>query len=467
MTVSTKLRLSMILLASAILALAGVLAYTVTSVHDRIVEKLGCDLAVRQVYQLSVFGLEFQTDRDDRPALQWRETHRDLRRTLDDIALGVDTLEEKRILAQLVDNHQVLGSLFEKLVSGQASSPEADRLIAQSLQLRQNVMIDLVSHLSAIGSEAILAGGRSAVAALAAAIVGVVLVGGIILLASRRIITALSALRRGTDAVGARDFHYRVQVGGGDEFSALAASMNCSAGELEKSYADLARSNAELQRFAEISAHHLQEPAARIARYSDRLKAQLAGRLDDAEARLSLDFIGEQARHQQRLLRDVQRYLVADQPRGPVGTADARAVAERVLGKLAGPIAGAGASVTLGDLPAAEIDLPRLADLFEIAVENALTHGHGSHPPHIVLAGERIGDRARYSVSDNGPGIDKIYRDQVFRVFERLTSDGLGTGIGLAILRRTTESIGGHAWIEDAPGGGCRLLFDLPGGASP
>jgi signal transduction histidine kinase len=70
----------------------------------------------------------------------------------------------------------------------------------------------------------------------------------------------------------------------------------------------------------------------------------------------------------------------------------------------------------------------------------------------------------RYSVSDNGPGVEAEYRERVFRVFERLTANGEGTGIGLAILRRVAESTGGHAWIEETPGGGCRVLFDLPAG---
>jgi signal transduction histidine kinase len=66
-------------------------------------------------------------------------------------------------------------------------------------------------------------------------------------------------------------------------------------------------------------------------------------------------------------------------------------------------------------------------------------------------------------VSDNGPGVEAEYRERVFRVFERLSSQGSGTGIGLAILRRVAESCDGRAWMEEAPGGGCRVMFELPG----
>jgi light-regulated signal transduction histidine kinase (bacteriophytochrome) len=85
---------------------------------------------------------------------------------------------------------------------------------------------------------------------------------------------------------------------------------------------------------------------------------------------------------------------------------------------------------------------------------------------HIEIEGERQESKVRYSISDNGPGVEAQYRERVFRVFERLTSDDTvdSTGIGLAILRRVAESCNGRAWIEEAPGGGCRLLVELPVG---
>jgi len=234
--------------------------------------------------------------------------------------------------------------------------------------------------------------------------------------------------------------------------------------ELHRQNLVIASARTELQRFAEILAHHLQEPARRVASYAERLTGQLVGRIDDAEVRLSLEYIGQQARRQQNLLRDVELYLAADQPRGEVGVIDARKVVTEVLEELAARISETGAEITLGDLPAARIDEPRLVDLFSVALDNALDHGHSERSLRIAIAGERHGDRVRYSVSDNGQGMEQEYRERVFRVFERLSTKGEGTGIGLAILRRVAESTGGRAWIEEAPGGGCRLLFELPAG---
>lgn len=221
----------------------------------------------------------------------------------------------------------------------------------------------------------------------------------------------------------------------------------------------------DLQRFAEVTAHHLQEPARRLVSYADRLNTQLAGHTLDADTQLSLDFIGQQARHMKKLLGDTERYLSADQPRGKIENIDVNAAVNRVLDRLRTRITQSGATVSMGQLPPVNIDAPRLADLFEVALDNALQFAGTTAPAaplQITVEGARHGMRVRYQINDNGPGIEAQYRERVFRVFERLSASGEGTGIGLAIVRRIAESCGGRAWIEEAPGGGCRLVFELP-----
>jgi signal transduction histidine kinase len=126
----------------------------------------------------------------------------------------------------------------------------------------------------------------------------------------------------------------------------------------------------------------------------------------------------------------------------------------------------AGARIEIGPLPPVWLDPPRLADLFHLLLDNSLRHGQTGQPLVLRINGDIVNDTARIRVADNGNGIAPEYRERVFRVFERLTSTGDGTGVGLAIVRRIAESTGGRAWIEETPGGGCTVNFELPSGSS-
>lgn len=273
----------------------------------------------------------------------------------------------------------------------------------------------------------------------------------------------LSALERIAAAITAGDFSQRAIVEGSDEISLLAAALNRATDTVQKR-------NADLKRFSEISAHHLREPARRLLSYAEHLEKQLAHRLDDAEATLALNVITREARHQQNLVRDIERYQAADQPHDETKFCDTNHVVRELLTDLADKIREANAEITVGDLPGVFMDVPRLIDIFSVPLENALQHGRViGKPLHIAITGERKGNAIRYCISDNGPGIETEYRERVFRVFERLSSTGENTGIGLAILRRIAENTGtgGGAWIEEAPDSGCRVVIELPATNTP
>ena len=242
--------------------------------------------------------------------------------------------------------------------------------------------------------------------------------------------------------------------------------------ERESLLVQLDRAHGDLQRFAEVSAHHLQEPARRLVSFAQRLHARLAGKLDDRDIAYSLTVIEDQAGRMRGLLRDIQLYLAADQPLGAARATDVAGVLRTALERMADRIGEAGVEVAQGELPPIVTDPPRLQEVFAIVIGNAVQHHQGERPLKIHVSGEQTEDRVRYRVADNGPGIPEEYRDRVFRVFERLHTtpgDG-GTGIGLAIVRRIVESTGGVVTIEDTPGGGTTVVLDLPcepGGNGP
>ena len=227
----------------------------------------------------------------------------------------------------------------------------------------------------------------------------------------------------------------------------------------------VAQRTQDWQRFAEITAHHLQEPARRMATYAERLQSQLADQAPQPEAAMSLEFIGQQARRLRLLLIDVERYLAADQPRGPMALTDPQSVLQPLLVQWQQRIDALGARVVLGELPAVWIDAPRLKDLFEAALDNALQFGQpldAGDARQIHISGQRVGRRVVMRVRDNGPGIEPRYHERVFRVFERLSSASPGSGVGLAIIAHIAQSCGGRAWLESASPGGCQLCIELP-----
>ena len=279
----------------------------------------------------------------------------------------------------------------------------------------------------------------------------------------------LKRLKSGAEAIADGKLDTRLGVEGSPELRTVIDSFNRMAAVTQGAQERLRQSHADLRRFSEITAHHMQEPARRMASFADLLGRQLAGKLDDPQVQRSLDFIGQQARYQQNLLRDVQLYLAADQPLGPVQRVDTAAVVARVVDKLAGLAAASGAQITVNALPPVWFDARRMGEVFELLMDNALRHGAapvmpGADPAralHIRVDGARVGNVVRYCVSDNGPGIEAQYREQVFRAFERLQPGGTDSGIGLALVRRIVESGGGRAWIDEVPGGGCSVWFEL------
>lgn len=219
----------------------------------------------------------------------------------------------------------------------------------------------------------------------------------------------------------------------------------------------LGRSNAELSRFAEVTAHHLQEPVRRLGSFSTRLQRSLGEMVESLpDARVSLDFITENATHLRAMLQDVQTYLAADQARGDMVPVNAAVAVEEVRTRLADAIAEAEADIIVMPLPDVLIDMPRLRDVISVLLENALKFRRPDVPLKIVIEGRAAGDEAVLRVVDNGIGIDPRFRERVLEVFERLhrAADYRGTGIGLSIARRIAESMDGEVRIDDGIDGG-------------
>lgn len=235
--------------------------------------------------------------------------------------------------------------------------------------------------------------------------------------------------------------------------------------ELESKAAELARSNAELDQFASIVAHDLQEPLRMVSGYCALLERRYRGRLDEDADRL-IACAREGVERMQRMIDGLLEYSrVNTRGRAPAPV-DARAVFEQACADLRDLIATNQARVSCGNLPAVAADETQLLRLFENLISNAIKF-RSEAPPQVHVTAQEYGRQWVFAVHDNGIGIEARDRERIFGIFQRLHSRSAypGEGLGLAIARRIVERHGGRIWVESEPGRGSVFYFTLPAAA--
>jgi PAS domain S-box-containing protein len=259
---------------------------------------------------------------------------------------------------------------------------------------------------------------------------------------------------------------------------------------LRRTVADLARSNAELEQFAYVASHDLQEPLRMVSSYMQLLAKSYQGQLD-AEADEFIGYAVDGAQRMQGLISDLLAYARVGTRGQPAVPTDCEAVLTQVLDDLECALAESQAQVTHDPLPTVLADAGQLAQLFQNLIGNAIKF-HGAEPPRVHVSAQlQIADRrlltARpavsgihetnlksqignpqsewlFAVRDNGIGIEPEYWERIFVIFQRLhlRTEYPGTGIGLAICKKIVERHGGRIWVESDPGQGSTFYFTLP-----
>lgn len=231
---------------------------------------------------------------------------------------------------------------------------------------------------------------------------------------------------------------------------------------LEKTLADLRRSNAELEQFAYIASHDLQEPLRMVSSYVQLLERRYRGRLDD-DADAFIGFAAEGAERMRSLINDLLLYSRVGRQGKPFSATECEDVLAMALDNLQVAVRESGAAITHDELPTVRADPSQLVQLFQNLVGNAIKF-HGSQTPRVHISARHDGDEWVFSVRDSGMGIAPEYHERIFRVFQRLHSraEYPGTGIGLSLCRRIVERHGGRIWVESEPGAGATFLFTMP-----
>jgi signal transduction histidine kinase len=330
------------------------------------------------------------------------------------------------------------------------------------------------------------AAARSDLKSAAGLVLAWVVISGVLILAAvlaatlglrRIIVEPLRSLARAVRDVAAGGFDRRLSAAGPREIAELGedvdamrrrivtelAALQAARDELAVRAQELERSNAELEQFAYVASHDLQEPLRKVASFCQMLERRYGDQLDE-RAHEYIAFAVDGAKRMQDLINDLLAFSRVGRMPAARASVDLGAIVETVRRDLATSIEETRTRIDADALPTVDGDPTLLAVVFRNLIANAIKF-HGDEPPHVVVSAARDGEMWELAVADNGIGIESEYADRIFVIFQRLHTRTAyeGTGIGLAITRKIVEHHGGRIWLdESSPGPGTTFRFTLP-----
>jgi hypothetical protein len=232
--------------------------------------------------------------------------------------------------------------------------------------------------------------------------------------------------------------------------------------QLREAATELERSNKDLEQFAYVASHDLQEPLRMVTGFLGLLAQKYAPVLDD-KAKEYIGFAVDGGRNMQQLIDDLLAYSRVGARGAAAGGVRAKEALGRALAALGGSIRESGAKVEAGELPVVRADATQLAQLFQNLIGNAIKF-RSDRPLEIRVGAEAQGGEWVFRVRDNGIGIDPRFHDRIFVIFQRLHTREKypGTGMGLAICKKIVERHGGRIWVESKVGEGSTFCFTVP-----
>lgn len=262
-----------------------------------------------------------------------------------------------------------------------------------------------------------------------------------------------------------------------DDFDAEKVKVEAANAELRRENAEraaaedalrekteaLARSNADLEQFAYVASHDLQEPLRMVSSYMQLFEKRYKGAVD-AQADKYIGYAVDGAKRMQALIAGLLEYSRIGRQEEPPAALDAGAALEQALTNLRSALEESGAVVTHDPLPRVVGNPAQITRVFQNLVGNGMKFRRPEAPPRIHVAAEVRARDALFTVRDNGIGIDPQYSDRVFVIFQRLhtRAEYPGTGIGLSVCKKVVERHGGRIWFDSEPGAGTTFSFTLP-----
>ncbi|WP_433262237.1 sensor histidine kinase [Actinosynnema sp. CS-041913] len=290
----------------------------------------------------------------------------------------------------------------------------------------------------------------------------VVIIAGVAVVLHRILIRPLAGLAAQVRRVSSGDFVHAVETGGPRETVMLGQDVDAMRARILNDVEELRRSNSELEQFAYVASHDLQEPLRKVASFCQLLDRRYSGQLDDRGEQY-LRFAVDGAKRMQVLINDLLAFSRVGRITREHVLVDLNDTVAQVLDSYSEVVERTGATVEVAELPSVRGEASLLGGVFGNMISNALKF-HGEDPPVVRVEVERTGDSWTFTISDNGIGIEPEYAERIFVIFQRLhhKDDYPGTGIGLAMCRKIIEYHGGTIWLDTGEGVGTTFKFTLP-----
>lgn len=491
MTIRHKLGLIVALQLLAALIAVGALGWLAYAESGAQREEGAWRAIGRQVLDLTLLGHDVADHPDvARARAQWQDKHDHIARLLT-ATDAQDPLDEPA--RRLRREHAAVGELYRRLTD--SPPPAVDPALRE--ERRQRLAAQMATGAqSMVSISATLADEARArqealrqrlwLAMVWVSIAVAALVAAIAVAAARTLLEPLRRLQQGTEAIGRGELDYRIGLTGRDEFADLGRAFDAMAERLDTVLASralleqemeqrrrseaalreagerLTASNRELQEFAYVVSHDLQEPLRMVSSYLKLIARRYQGRLDQ-DADEFIAFAVDGAERMAAMIDGLLQYSRVQSRGEPFAAVDLEQVLADVLDNLRLQIEESGARVEHTRLPAVAADRQQMTRLLQNLIGNAIKF-HGEAPPHVRVDARLHEGAWTLSVQDNGIGIEPRDAERVFGMFQRLHSRGKypGTGIGLAVCKRIVERHGGRIWMESTPGGGSTFSFTLP-----
>ena len=450
---------------------------------------------MQETFRLNVLMSEYVLHGGARARDQWLAVHQQMGRALTRVKLR--DAADRGILDEIRGQHAKVEGAFLAMATPEARPTAAAGHEAVDREARERQAGQALAMMQAMvsGAGRLDEHSRARVVQLERMATLVALVSIIIMAAGKAVISflvghsilgSLRRLRGGMEVVGMGNLDYKVGTDTNDEIGELSRdfdhmtaklrSITTSRDELNReieerrkveerlheALVELKRSNKDLETFAYVASHDLQEPLRTVSSFTQLLERRYKGKMDQ-DADEFIAYITDGARRAQVLIADLLEYARVGSKAKPPALTDCSKVMESVLNGLQAAIRDSGACVLCAPLPTVMADAIQIAQVFQNLIANALKFRRDDVPAEVRVGAERHDGMWAFAVKDNGIGIDPEYFGRIFEAFQRLHGAQYpGTGLGLAISKKIIEHHGGTIWVESVKGQGTTFFFTLP-----